>query len=89
MGSLRGSIVTVLGLVGGALGGETPRVADSSAANAGRVNHNTGPWGACAGRHEKKRRALCVLRVQDLAPSPAAPPGRRGDLCACHSSGTY
>ena len=29
-------IVTVLGLVGGAPGGETPRVADSSAAGAGR-----------------------------------------------------
>ena len=28
--------VTVLGLVGGAPGGETPRVADSSAAGAGR-----------------------------------------------------
>ena len=30
------SRVTVLGLVGGAPGGETPRVADSSAAGAGR-----------------------------------------------------
>ena len=29
--------VTVLGLVGGAPGGETPRVADSSAAGAGRL----------------------------------------------------
>jgi hypothetical protein len=32
----RRSNVTVLGLVGGAPGGETPRVADSSAAGAGR-----------------------------------------------------
>jgi hypothetical protein len=32
--------VTVLGLVGGAPGGETPRVADSSAAGAGRFFHN-------------------------------------------------
>ena len=38
--------VTVLGLVGGALapgGGETPRVADSSAAGAGRFFHNSVP----------------------------------------------
>ena len=33
--------VTVLGLVGGAPGGETPRVADSSAAGAGRFFHNS------------------------------------------------
>ena len=33
--------VTVLGLVGGAPGGETPRVADSSAAGAGRFLHNS------------------------------------------------
>ncbi len=33
--------VTVLGLVGGAPGGETPRVADSSAAGAGRSFHNS------------------------------------------------
>ena len=32
---------TVLGLVGGAPGGETPRVADSSAAGAGRFFHNS------------------------------------------------
>ena len=32
--------VTVLGLVGGAPGGETPRVADSLAAGAGRFFHN-------------------------------------------------
>ena len=32
-------IVTVLGLVGGVPGGETPRVADSSAAGAGRFFH--------------------------------------------------
>jgi hypothetical protein len=31
----------VLGLVGGAPGGETPRVADSSAAGAGRFFHNS------------------------------------------------
>ena len=36
-------IVTVLGLVGGAPGGETPRVADSSAAGAGRFFHNSVP----------------------------------------------
>ena len=35
--------VTVLGLVGGAPGGETPRVADSSAADAGRFFHNSAP----------------------------------------------
>ena len=35
--------VTVLGLVGGAPGGETPRVADSSAAGAGRFFHNSVP----------------------------------------------
>ena len=39
----RGGIVTVLGLVGGAPEGETPRVADSSAASAGRVFHNSTP----------------------------------------------
>ena len=33
--------VTVLGLVGGAPGGETPRVADSSAAGAGRFFHTS------------------------------------------------
>jgi len=33
----------VLGLVGGAPGGETPRVADSSAAGAGRFFHNSVP----------------------------------------------
>ena len=36
MGYARDPIVTVLGLVGGAPGGETPRVADSSAAGARR-----------------------------------------------------
>ena len=35
--------VTVLVLVGGASGGETPRVADSSAAGAGRFFHNSVP----------------------------------------------
>ena len=35
--------VTVLVLVGGAPGGETPRVADSSAAGAGRFFHNSVP----------------------------------------------
>ena len=35
--------VTVLGLVGGAPGGETPRVADSSAAGAGRFFHKSVP----------------------------------------------
>ena len=35
--------VTVLGLVGGAPGRETPRVADSSAAGAGRSFHNSVP----------------------------------------------
>ena len=33
----------MLGLVGGAPGGETPRVADSSAAGAGRFFHNSVP----------------------------------------------
>ena len=33
-------LYTVLGLVGGAPGGETQRVADSSAAGAGRFFHN-------------------------------------------------
>ena len=37
--------VTVLGLVGGVPGGETPRVADSSAAGAGRFFHNSVPQG--------------------------------------------
>ena len=36
-------IVTVLGLVGGAPGGETPRAADSPAAGAGRFFHNSVP----------------------------------------------
>ena len=35
--------VTVLGLLGGAPGGETQRVADSSAAGAGRFFHNSVP----------------------------------------------
>ena len=41
--STRGELVfvTVLGLVGGARGGETPRFADSSAAGAGRVFLNS------------------------------------------------
>ena len=38
---MSGIVVTVLGLVGGAPGGETPRVADSSAAGAGRFFHNS------------------------------------------------
>ena len=38
--------VTVLGLVGGAPGGEAPRVADSSAAGAGRFFHNSVPQGS-------------------------------------------
>ena len=41
--ALRRVDVTVLGLVGGAPGGETPRVADSSAAGAGRFFHNSVP----------------------------------------------
>ena len=36
-------IVTVLGVVGGGPGGETPRVADSSAAGAGPFFHNSVP----------------------------------------------
>ena len=36
-----GLTVTVLGLVGGAPGGETPRVADSSVAGAGCFFHNS------------------------------------------------
>ena len=38
---MSGIVVTVLGLVGGAPGGETPRVADLSAAGAGRFFHNS------------------------------------------------
>ena len=40
---IRSRIVAVLGLVGGAPGGETSRVADSSAAGAGRFFHNSVP----------------------------------------------
>merc|ERR1711903_279767 len=38
---MSGIVVTVLGLVGGVPGGETPRVADLSAAGAGRFFHNS------------------------------------------------
>ena len=60
----RGGIVTVLGLVGGAPEGETPRVADSSAASAGRVFHNSTPpskQNRLGKPPNKTARAVCLL----------------------------
>ena len=53
--------VTVLGLVGGAPGGETPRVADSSAAGAGRFFHNSVPPSKL-NRLGKPPRTVCNVR---------------------------
>jgi hypothetical protein len=53
--------VTVLGLVGGAPGGETPRVADSSAAGAGRFFHNRVP-ASKQNRLGKPPRTMCNVR---------------------------
>ena len=53
--------VTVLGLVGGAPGGETPRVADSSAAGAGRFFHNSVPPPKL-NRLGKPPRTMCNVR---------------------------
>jgi hypothetical protein len=53
--------VTVLGLVGGAPGGETPRVADSSAAGAGRFFHNSVPPSKL-NRLGKPPRTMCNVR---------------------------
>jgi len=44
--------VTVLGLVGGAPGGETPRVADSSAAGAGLVGGHRASAASIPDRHD-------------------------------------
>ena len=52
--------VTVLGLVGGAPGGETPRVADSSAAGAGRFFHNSVPPSKL-NRLGKPPRTMCAM----------------------------
>ena len=57
----RGVDVTVLGLVGGAPGGETPRVADSSAAGAGRFFHNSVPPSKL-NRLGKPPRTMCNVR---------------------------
>jgi len=54
-------IVTVLGLVGGVPGGETPRVADSSAAGAGRFFHNSVPPSK-QNRLGKLPRTMCNVR---------------------------
>ena len=55
--------VTVLGLVGGAPGGETPRVADSSAAGAGRFFHNkrTSTRLFASGCKTLAKQASCVI----------------------------
>jgi hypothetical protein len=54
--------VTALGLVGGAPGGETPRVADSSAAGAGRFFHNSVPPSK-QNRLGNPPRTMCNVRV--------------------------
>ena len=54
-------IVTVLGLVGGAPRGETPRVADSSAAGADRFFHNSVPPSK-QNRLGKPPRTMCNVR---------------------------
>ena len=51
----------MLGLVGGAPGGETPRVADSSAAGAGRIFHNSVPPSKL-NRLGKPPRTMCDVR---------------------------
>ena len=58
--------VTVLGLVGGAPGGETPRVADSSAAGAGRFFHNVPP--SKQNRLGKPPRTMCDVRPFNQRP---------------------
>ena len=56
-------IVTVLGLVGGAPRGETPRVADSSAAGADRFFHNSVPPSSSKqNRLGKPPRTMCNVR---------------------------
>ena len=60
-GAISAVDVTVLGLVGGAPGGETPRVADSSAAGAGRFFHNSVPPSK-QNRLGKPPRTMCNVR---------------------------
>ena len=68
--------VMVLGLVGGAPGGETPRVADSSAAGAGRFFHNSVPPSKL-NRLGKPPRTMCNVRpFNQLVPRLPA-----GDQC--------
>ena len=68
----KGVDVTVLGLVGGAPGGETPRVADSSAAGAGRFFHNSVPPSKL-NRLGKPPRTMCNVRpFNQLVPRPPA-----------------
>ena len=70
-------IVTVLGLVGGAPRGETPRVADSSAAGAGRIFHNSVPPPKL-NRLGNPPRTMCNVRpFNQLAPRLPAGDGPR------------
>ena len=73
--------VTVLGLVGGAPGGETPRVADSSAAGAGRFFHNSVPPSK-QNRLGKPPRTMCDVRPFNQL-VPRLPAGDLGPLYIC------
>ena len=62
--------VTVLGLVGGAPGGETPRVADSSAAGAGRFFHNVLVAASGKTLESRRRRLWSHFLLPLLQPRP-------------------